>query len=174
MLCGIVVLYLVYREEPLQITTSIQLQSYSDRSPLSYDEIFFILMSVVSSRVTLPPSTGHEGSLSGLMCVKSLCYSPPETRSHLSWTAFNNFDRHLRQCSPTLSSKARSLGRMASKSVSENCRMYCKVQWRCSGCLCWPNTLIRHSVVVLQTQTFTTCLYYNIIYILIKYNLFLL
>lgn len=31
-------------------------------------------MGVVSSRMTTPPSTGHEGTLNGLMRMKIICY----------------------------------------------------------------------------------------------------
>lgn len=57
-------------------------ENYSNWSAL------FILMGIISSRKSIPPYTGHEGSLSGLNSMLIIWY---DLHSHQISTQFNNY-----------------------------------------------------------------------------------
>ncbi len=108
-----------------------------------------ILMGVVSSRGTMPASTGHEGSLNGLMSMKLMWIICCGFHSHL-WEIL---DRCVRQRSPPQSSKHQMSifwknGVNSSSRIPETCRINAKAYWSCSGGTWWPNTLQRHFMLV--------------------------
>ncbi len=103
-----------------------------------------ILVGVFSSRMTMPSSIGHEGSLNGLMSMKIwiICYG---LCSHLISTQLNTYGRFWTDVwQPILLLHSKDTVKIIwkkgvpSSRVPKTCRINAKAHWSSSGGTWWP------------------------------------